>query len=438
MLLWIKPPPWIKPKTLDFFRKARHPRAPTRSEHVLQQDINKLPEHVDDARINKLPISNSDDAFKQGSNKHVGQHDHAHAFGAALDHIFHLPNDLLVFNIRSLVRMLLSGKDSGIIEAGDEMTNQLLEELAKYNRYIYFMFLSGLIITFLAIVIPLVWRFAMQREVIAFISFSHSMEKIAVSLQRELKAKGINVIRVPYKKSAEHQDIVVPVQDSIIKCDAVFCIPGLNASFVESEVMAASTTKKILFFLIGESQGTLPNTADKRYPVFKLEKVTSDKFASSISFLRYCACDFRSTLDVLGKSLSMTVRIICKRKIVISYLFALSLLYAFWYHIILERAAFLRTFNPAFEEVTTVVVQAFFVILGLSIPLASSILLCSLSFLIALVKRIRIQRRIRYRVGLGQFQRNEWIGRAPGLVPGEVLYDSLFEISPVAHHEKAA
>jgi hypothetical protein len=49
---------------------------------------------------------------------------------------------------------------------------------------------------------------------------------------------------------------------------------------------------------------------------------------------------------------------------------------------------------------------------------------------------ISIQRRIKFRVGLGKFQRKDWIGRAPGLVPGEVLYESLFEISPVAHHEK--
>jgi hypothetical protein len=40
---------------------------------------------------------------------------------------------------------------------------------------------------------------------------------------------------------------------------------------VEHEVLAAAAAEKPIAFLISESSGTLPNTADKRYPVFRLE-----------------------------------------------------------------------------------------------------------------------------------------------------------------------
>jgi hypothetical protein len=428
--------PRVNTKNPDALTIRKYAGAHKSSDDVLQQGINKLPEHVDDAGINKATVIDSEDIYRQGIRPGKGHHDHVNYIGVGLDHLFHLPNDLVVFTAKSLVRLFLNGEDPIKIAAGEDMIKQLLYLILKYNIYIYSMFLGGLLIFLLAIIVPLVWRLAKQRVVTAFISFSHSMEEIAEYLERELKAKGIRVGRIPYKKHAEHQEIVVPVQDCIIKCDALFCIPGPTASFVESEVMAASTTKKIIFFLTGEYQGTLPNTADKRYPVFKLERVIHDKFASCIGFLRYSACDFRSTLDVLGKSISKTVRVICSKTTMITYLLVLSFLYALWSSIIVTNARFLESLNPVFNEVTFVVMLACFITMGMFIPVASSILFCSLSFLYAVGNMINIQRRIRFRVGLGKFQRKEWIGRAPGLVPGEVLYESLFEISPVAHHEK--
>jgi len=120
--------------------------------------------------------------------------------------------------------------------------------------------------------LPLLSRFMTRRRVAVFLSFNRTREDAAKGLQNSLKSQGVNVTRIPYKDGAPHQEIVQAVSQGIRECNALLCVPGGGATFVDSEVMAAGAGGKAVIFLLSESDGTLPNTADKRYPVFKLEE----------------------------------------------------------------------------------------------------------------------------------------------------------------------
>ena len=352
--------------------------------------------------------------------------DHSGAF----DNLYDVVNSLTRRIAQSLFRNELSR------QSAKEMVKQLTDQLSEEYKLIYFILLGGLLTMLFTIIVPLGWRLTKKRVVRAFISFSHSMEEIAVFLEKELIAKGMRVLRVPYKEHAAHQEIVVNVLNYISECDALLCIPGRTSSFVESEVMAASASKKAIFFLIPERDGTLPDTADKRYPIFKLENVLDDKFVSCIDFLGYCACDFRSTLKLLNESISICARVVFSKTTSTIFVVGLTSLFAVCYHRVLTRSALLESTNPEFPKVTFAANLAHLIVLCAFITVAFGILLCSLSFLYSLGRQIYIQTKVRYRVGLGQFQRKQWKWLAPGLQPGEALYESLFEISPISHHER--
>jgi hypothetical protein len=134
---------------------------------------------------------------------------------------------------------------------------------------------------------PMLYKWLSRRNLKVFISFNRIREGIAQSLQRDLEQGGARVIRLPFQESAGHQDIVVKAIEGIRNCDSFVCLPGIDNSFVESEVFAAGVNYKPVVFLISESSGSLPNTADKRYPVFRLETTILNQFKPLIDFISY-------------------------------------------------------------------------------------------------------------------------------------------------------
>jgi hypothetical protein len=115
------------------------------------------------------------------------------------------------------------------------------------------------------------------------------------TLQKQLADAGARAFRVPFQESATHQDIVSRATNGIRACDSFVCLPGQTQSYVDHEVLAATISEKPVVFLISEQSGTLPNTADKRYPVFRLESTVTWQFEPLIEFLNYVSADFRST-----------------------------------------------------------------------------------------------------------------------------------------------
>ena len=140
-----------------------------------------------------------------------------------------------------------------------------------------------------------------KRRTRVFISFHHEREPIADMLANEMTKGGIRAEKHPFVKSPDHDVLLVQLRQGIRDCDIFVCVPGNRPSFVEGEVLAASTLyKPIVFVLIEADTPHLPNTALKGYPVFALERLQRKGFRILASFCSYLAADWRSTVRVYG------------------------------------------------------------------------------------------------------------------------------------------
>lgn len=128
---------------------------------------------------------------------------------------------------------------------------------------------------FLAFVLLMLLRYAYAgQHVRVFISFNNSREAVASALERALSDAGLIVRRIPFLRDGyQHDSLLQTIQEAIRWCDAMVCLPGARPSFVENEVLVASTLRKFILFLVGKTDPRLPNTAYYGYPVFRLERV---------------------------------------------------------------------------------------------------------------------------------------------------------------------
>ena len=292
-----------------------------------------------------------------------------------------------------------------------------------------------LVICFIALVMfiafPLIYKLLVRRRLRIFISYNRAREYIAAELQRYLESAGLRVCRIPFRDEATHQDIVRQAIDGIRGCDSFICLPGDTQSYVDCEVLAASTVGKPVTFLV-PSTGTLPNTADKRYPMFRLEVTREEQFKPLIDFVRYVGGDLKSTLALLKRAARQPLmHAFTKAALVLMGICIVSLwLYCFYnvrvsYNLVKELASF--------AEVESAVVIAHSTILSALLSLA----FCSVSyeflFLMSLVQQFRARRQVGLKTIAGRFNHNDWIGVIPNLVLGE--YDCFFDKALLAHHE---
>ena len=134
-------------------------------------------------------------------------------------------------------------------------------------------------IVFLGVLVVGLARFAYSgHRVRVFISFHHSREDTALQLERSLVERGLVVGRLPFRPDYEHDRLLQRIQHEIRSCTAMVCLPGAQPSFIENEVLVASTLRKFILFVVGEEDPRLPNTAYYGYPVFRLERLTRQGF----------------------------------------------------------------------------------------------------------------------------------------------------------------
>ncbi|MCY7316971.1 MAG: hypothetical protein LH480_15540 [Rubrivivax sp.] len=148
--------------------------------------------------------------------------------------------------------------------------------------------------------LPLAWRAMAARRPRVFLSFQNLRECQASQLGSVLDENSFRVLRVHYEPGAGHQDIVMAVTERLRRADALVCLPGQDASFVEAEVAAATVTQKPVVFLISVG-GSLPNTADKQHPAFVQERVAMQNYAPVARFLHHITQDFESACILHGQ-----------------------------------------------------------------------------------------------------------------------------------------
>ena len=194
--------------------------------------------------------------------------------------------------------------DPRVQEATSKMSLSLVQTIRIDYEVSLAVFAVCMIVLIVSVGSPLLWKTLSKRRLGVFISFSHMREAIAEKLEQCLGAEGVRVCRIPYREDATHQDIVIQATDGIKKCDGFVCLPAHSRSYVDHEVLAATAVEKPITFLVSETDGTLPDTADKRYPVFRLEPTARENFKPLTMFLSYIGADLQSTWKLCRRAVS--------------------------------------------------------------------------------------------------------------------------------------
>ena len=150
---------------------------------------------------------------------------------------------------------------------------------------------------FFVFIVIMLLRYAYAgHRIRVFVSFHNSREATAAELEQSLGSRGLIVRRIPFRDDYEHDSLLSAIQDEIRRCDAMVCIPGASPSFVENEVLVASTLRKSIVFLVGEDEPRLPNTAYYGYPVFRIERARRHKYVPVSELILLVAGNWRASI----------------------------------------------------------------------------------------------------------------------------------------------
>jgi hypothetical protein len=177
---------------------------------------------------------------------------------------------------------------------------------------------------------------------------------------------------------------------------------------------------KCVIFLISENSGTLPNTADKRYPMFRLETTMREQFRPLIDFLSYVGADFTSTRKLCQRALHHPF-VAMSRRVGLSVLVICML--ALWAYCLVSvyiKADALANGNADIQTAVVLAHCPIFIIL-LTAAFFSFTYSSFLSF--SLAKQWRARKRASLKTLSAEFSRDDWVGIIPDLHPGGKLYD---------------
>lgn len=310
----------------------------------------------------------------------------------------------------------------------------LLEALSTYWMLLGALVAAGLVLAATGHV-PLAWRALSAWRRAVFVSFQNEREGEALRLAAALGAAHFQVLRVPYQRGAGHQQIVGTVNELLRRCDAVACLPGRDASFVEAEVAAATMARKPVVFLVGD-HGTLPNTADKRHPSFSLERSEARGHAPVSAFLHHVTQDFRSTWQLYRAAWAHPAVSLGFAQVFVAACVAALLLFA------VAVAHGHHATAALGEPPADLASLRWEAILMASVPLLlGAMVLLPLAAWSALVARalwiqLRAARRAALRARSGEFTREDWVGFVPDMRPGQAVYEAMRVSAPLAHHER--
>jgi len=320
-------------------------------------------------------------------------------------------------------------------QAALEMASGLWQALQLDINIIISVIIISLILLAIFVLSPLAYKAISRPHLGLFISFNHTREPIAEDIQKLFEKDGARVFRVAFQETAQHQQVIMKATKAIQSCNSVICLPGLTESYVEHEVLAATTSNKPMVFVISEDQGTLPNTADKRYPVFRLEAAAKAQFRPLIEFLNYIGADLKSTFDICRRALRHPYMETSQTIILLVAAIGFVSLLTYYLYRVITTGQILAMENPAWSIVQGPVVASHCIVI---MVLASIALLISLyCFLVFrnLLGQFTARQRARLKTIAAEFNRDDWIGIIPGLIPGTYIYDCLFATAPSAHHE---
>jgi hypothetical protein len=134
-----------------------------------------------------------------------------------------------------------------------------------------------------------------------FISFKYLHEEKAKEIGRQVERAGMEVLRLPFG-SYGHDEIVEFVRVALRKADAVVVIPDAeSASFVDSELLAASVRRIPIALIQYQERQFQPRTLLRGYPVFDYACLEAGGFESLNRYLWFSAGHPREYVRMAGR-----------------------------------------------------------------------------------------------------------------------------------------
>ena len=289
------------------------------------------------------------------------------------------------------------------------------------------------LVTASVVIAWLLLKFLLNRSFRVFISFGSTNEERAVKLAQALALRKINIERLPFNPKAKHQDLLESIYSMLNRSHILVCLPGPGASFVESEVSAATAQSKPVVFCI-EPGDTLPNTANKRYPVFEYTSTLDRNFDPLASFLHYIAGTHYSMASQLlsaarAPMVSWTVAKLLKYSASLSAsLFLLALVTA---SLVGGESGMSLYDKPGVLETLLAHGLVFLVIAGVLTTALAYFTYVLLSFR----SQLLAQRMARLAIRDAVFSRDDWAKILPLDTMHSNISEFMFNEAPLAHHE---
>jgi hypothetical protein len=181
--------------------------------------------------------------------------------------------------------------------------------------------------------------------------------------------------------------------------------------------------------------GTLPNSADKRYPVFRLEALEALQYKPLVGFLHYVTGDLTSGLQQIWNSARHPFVLIAWWSALLVLLAVLSVLFVWSYWLALSATAPYIAQGHVFAEARTATILTAVGVLVAFTGIAWMITGYTILVFLGVWQQWRAQRRACLKAGLAEFSRDDWLGVIPDMLPGTQLYECMFDTAPPAHHE---
>lgn len=125
--------------------------------------------------------------------------------------------------------------------------------------------------------------------------------KMALAIKEHLEKKGITVLFFQYTKTLHHDNVNFEIQKMLRKCNAMIVIPDpYHPSYVDSEILYASTEQKPVFIIKHTKDQKLPNTANSGHTVLLWDKLKKEKLEPLNYLLKYVHSYWSQRLFVIG------------------------------------------------------------------------------------------------------------------------------------------
>jgi hypothetical protein len=163
------------------------------------------------------------------------------------------------------------------------------------NSYWAIMLLAVIFLLVAMLLIPIVLLVTTKfKRSVVFISFKFTQEDKAIALETQLKAVGFGTERLAFSSNYSHDEVISKVREKLQKSDVLVAIPDAeNASFVDSEVFAASVLKIPIILIQYQEKQSQPGTLLQGYPVFDYKRLEQHQFIPLFRFLFFATRSYK-------------------------------------------------------------------------------------------------------------------------------------------------